>query len=80
MVEAAYTNPALVSATTRIRSSVDDGATRKIGASRSCPAASSQGWASSTKMPWKDAHGRTIGTFGLTRDVTTTKDAEEKLK
>lgn len=38
-----------------------------------------QGWASSTKMPWKDAQGRTIGTFGLTRDVTATKDAEDKL-
>src|SRR3954462_3450798 len=33
-----------------------------------------QGWASSTKMPWKDAQGRTIGTFGLTRDVTASKD------
>jgi phosphoserine phosphatase RsbU/P len=38
-----------------------------------------QGWASSTKMPWHDAQGRIIGTFGLTRDVTATKDAEEKL-
>jgi len=38
-----------------------------------------QGWASSTKMPWYDPEGRTIGTFGLTRDVTATKDAEDRL-
>ena len=36
-------------------------------------------WASATKMPWFDARGRVIGTFGLTRDITATKDAEEKL-
>lgn len=39
-----------------------------------------QGWASSTKMPWRDAQGRIIGTFGLTRDITATKEAEERLK
>ncbi|MEO5957627.1 MAG: PAS domain-containing protein, partial [Opitutaceae bacterium] len=38
-----------------------------------------QGWASTTKLPWRDASGRTIGTFGVTRDVTATKEAEEKL-
>ncbi|MBI4625851.1 MAG: SpoIIE family protein phosphatase [Verrucomicrobia bacterium] len=38
-----------------------------------------QGWASTTKMPWRDATGRIVGTFGLTRDVTAAKDAEEKL-
>src|SRR5436190_1358653 len=38
-----------------------------------------QGWASSTKMPWRDATGKIIGTFGVTRDVTSTKEAEEKL-
>ena len=39
-----------------------------------------QGWASSTKMAWRDARGRIVGTFGLTRDVTAAKEAEEKLK
>jgi sigma-B regulation protein RsbU (phosphoserine phosphatase) len=38
-----------------------------------------QAWGSVTKMPWCDATGRVIGTFGLTRDVTATKQAEEKL-
>jgi phosphoserine phosphatase RsbU/P len=38
-----------------------------------------KGWASSTKMPWRDANGNIIGTFGVTRDVTETKEAEEKL-
>lgn len=39
----------------------------------------SKAWASTTKMPWRDASGRIIGTFGLTRDITATKDAEERL-
>lgn len=38
-----------------------------------------QTWASTTKMPWRDPSGRIIGTFGLTRDITATKDAEERL-
>jgi phosphoserine phosphatase RsbU/P len=36
-------------------------------------------WGSATKLPWRDADGRIIGTFGLTRDATATKLAEEKL-
>ena len=36
-------------------------------------------WGSTTKMPWRDAAGNIIGTFGLTRNITETKEAEEKL-
>lgn len=36
-------------------------------------------WGSTTKMAWKDSAGRTIGTFGLTRDATAAKAAEDKL-
>lgn len=39
----------------------------------------SKAWASTTKMPWRDDAGVIIGTFGLTRDVTETKTAEDKL-
>lgn len=39
-----------------------------------------KGWASSTKMPWRDATGKIIGTFGVTRDVTAAQEAEERLK
>lgn len=36
-------------------------------------------WVSTTKLPWHDETGRLIGTFGLTRDITATKLAEDKL-
>ena len=36
-------------------------------------------WVSTTKLPWRDASGNIIGTFGLSRDITFTKLAEEKL-
>jgi sigma-B regulation protein RsbU (phosphoserine phosphatase) len=35
-------------------------------------------WVSTTKLPWRDEAGRLIGTFGLTRDITATKLAEDK--
>ncbi len=36
-------------------------------------------WASSTKLPWRDSTGAIVGTFGISRDITATKEAEEKL-
>jgi sigma-B regulation protein RsbU (phosphoserine phosphatase) len=38
-----------------------------------------EGWGSTTKMAWRDASGKIIGTFGVTRDITLAKQAEEKL-
>jgi len=37
-------------------------------------------WVSTTKMSLRDAQGNIIGTFGISRDVTERKQAEEKLK
>ncbi len=37
-------------------------------------------WALTTKMPWRDAEGKTIGTFGISKDVTEIKRAEEELR
>ena len=37
-------------------------------------------WVSTTKVPWNDGSGRVIGTFGLSRDITARKLAEENLK
>lgn len=36
-------------------------------------------WGSATKLPWRDSRGRIIGTFGITRDHTLTKQIEERL-
>jgi sigma-B regulation protein RsbU (phosphoserine phosphatase) len=36
-------------------------------------------WVISTKMPWRDKDGNIIGTFGVSRDVTALKQAEERL-
>lgn len=37
-------------------------------------------WVSTTKMPLRDAEGHIIGTFGISRDITERKKAEEELR
>ncbi|HUI64557.1 MAG TPA: PAS domain S-box protein, partial [Bacteroidota bacterium] len=37
------------------------------------------GWVSTTKMPLRDKQGRIVGTFGVSRDITKGKQAEEAL-
>ncbi len=37
-------------------------------------------WALSTKLPLRDEQGQTIGTFGISRDITARKNAEEALR
>jgi PAS domain S-box-containing protein len=37
-------------------------------------------WVSTVKMPLKDNHGKLIGTFGISRDITIQRYAEETLK
>jgi len=37
-------------------------------------------WVSTTKMPLRDREGKIVGTFGVSRDVTDRKQAEEQLK
>lgn len=37
-------------------------------------------WFHTTKMPWRDKDGSIIGTFGVTRDISALKEAEEQLE
>ena len=37
-------------------------------------------WISTTKMPFYDEKGKIIGTFGISRDITDKRKAEEKVK
>ena len=36
-------------------------------------------WCLTTKMPWRDQDGNIIGTFGISKNVTALKEAEDKL-
>ena len=40
----------------------------------------SETWVLTTKMPYRDSKGRIIGTFGLSRDITDHKKAEDALR
>ncbi len=42
--------------------------------------ADSVAWVSTTKMPLRDAEGRIVGTFGVSRDITAWKSAEQALR
>ena len=37
-------------------------------------------WSLTSKMPWRDAEGKIIGTFGISKDITALKATEEKLE
>ena len=37
-------------------------------------------WALTTKVPWRNAQGEIIGTFGISKDVTALKQAEDELR
>ena len=37
-------------------------------------------WVSTTKMPLRDPQGRIVGTFGVSRDITERKKAQEELR
>ena len=44
------------------------------------PAGGEVRWVSTTKLPLRDREGRIVGTFGISRDITERKKAEEQLQ
>lgn len=40
----------------------------------------SETWVTTTKMPWRNRKGEVIGTFGISKDITKRKKAEEALQ
>src|SRR5262249_8958017 len=38
------------------------------------------GWVSTTKLPLRDKQGRIVGTFGISRDISARKQAQEELQ
>jgi signal transduction histidine kinase len=36
-------------------------------------------WSLTSKMPWRDPEGKIIGTFGIAKDITDLKEAEDKV-
>ncbi|MFO1476555.1 MAG: PAS domain S-box protein [Verrucomicrobiota bacterium] len=46
---------------------------------RECHADGRVTWALTTKMPWRDKDGNIIGTFGISKDLTAMKQAEQEL-
>ncbi len=37
-------------------------------------------WALTSKLPWRDGSGKVVGTFGISQNITSMKEAEAKLE
>lgn len=45
-----------------------------------CSASGTGWWCLVTKMAWRDKHGKILGTLGISKDITSFKEAEAKLE